>query len=71
MKSFLKLLLLAALLLPYSLFAQQPEMADALHANGKIFVVVAVVVTILLGLIVYLVMIDRKVRELEERMKKK
>ncbi|MDA7501824.1 CcmD family protein [Chitinophagales bacterium] len=51
------------------LFAQgEPavEMADALYASGKIYVVVAVLVLILLGLLGYLFMTDRKISKLEE-----
>lgn len=45
--------------------ADQPEMADALRANGKIYVVVLVIVIILSGLLAYLVRLDRKVSRLE------
>jgi CcmD family protein len=45
--------------------ADQPEMADALRANGKIYVVVLVIVIILSGLLAYLVRLDRKVSQLE------
>jgi hypothetical protein len=45
---------------------QAPEMADALRSNGKIYVVVAVVVTILLGLFIYLFRLDRKISKLEK-----
>jgi CcmD family protein len=44
----------------------RPQMADALRSNGKIYVVVAVVVTILLGLFVYLFRLDRKISKLEK-----
>jgi CcmD family protein len=51
--------------------ADQPEMADALRASGKIYVVVLVIVIIVSGLLAYLVRLDGKVsrleRELEER----
>jgi hypothetical protein len=40
-------------------------MADGLRASGKIYVVVAVVVTILLGLVFYLIQLDRKIKKLE------
>jgi CcmD family protein len=53
-----------------SAFAQQDvEMADTFRADGKIYVVVAVLVTILLGLFGYLVVTDRKVSQLENEMK--
>ena len=68
------LLLLPCLLLASAAFAQataavaaadQPEMADALRASGKIYVVVLVIVIILSGLLIYLVRLDRKVSRLE------
>lgn len=42
------------------------EMADAMRNNGKIYVVVAVMATILAGLILYLLRIDRRVTRLEK-----
>jgi hypothetical protein len=41
------------------------EMADKLREDGKIYVVVAVLTTILAGLIVYTITIDRKISNLE------
>ena len=38
---------------------------DLMRDNGRIYVVVAVMVTILLGLIIYLIRIDRKLGRLE------
>ena len=63
----LPLLLLAgrALAQANAVAADQPEMADAMRANGKIYVVVAVIVIILSGLLAYLVRLDRKVSRLE------
>ena len=52
-------------------FAQEAEMADTMRTNGKIYVVVAIVLVILLGLIGYLISIDRKVSNLEKRLPKK
>ena len=40
-------------------------MADALRQNGKIYVVVAVILTIFLGIIIYLIRLDRKISKLE------
>jgi hypothetical protein len=45
------------------------EMADRLKADGKIYVVVGVVLIILAGLILYLVRIERKVSKLEKEIK--
>lgn len=40
-------------------------MADLMRSNGKIYVVTAVILTIFLGIILYLVRLDRKMRRLE------
>jgi hypothetical protein len=42
------------------------DMADTMRNNGRIYVVVAVVVVILLGLILYLVRLDRKISRMEK-----
>ncbi len=54
------------LLMSFSLAAQDISMADEMRANGKIYVVVAVLTTILLGMIIYLITIDRKLKKLEK-----
>ncbi|MCA6078258.1 CcmD family protein [Fulvivirga sedimenti] len=46
---------------------QQVEMADAFRADGKIYVVVAVILVILIGLLIYLFLIDRKVTRIENQ----
>jgi hypothetical protein len=48
----------------------QPEMVDTLRSNGKIYVVVAVLSLILLGLFLYLIQLDRKIRNLEKTNRK-
>jgi protein-S-isoprenylcysteine O-methyltransferase Ste14 len=50
-------------------FAQteQPEMADTMRSNGKIYVVVLVCLVILFGLIGYVFRIDRKLTKLEQK----
>lgn len=48
-----------------------PEMADNFRADGKIYVVIAVMATVFLCLIVYLTIIDRKLKKLEEELKNK
>lgn len=45
---------------------QQIEMADSFRAEGKIYVVVAVIVLLLGGLLLYTVSIDRKLSKLEQ-----
>lgn len=44
---------------------------DSLHGNGKIYVVVAVMAVIFIGLIVYLITIDRKLNRLEKEVNNK
>lgn len=46
------------------------EMADAFRADGKIYVVIAVILVILLGLFTFLFKLDAKVSKLENRLKK-
>jgi fumarate reductase subunit D len=66
--------LIAILLLGSTLcMAQAPmngdepvQMADAMHANGKIYAVVAVVVLIVTGILLYLIRLDRKISRLEK-----
>jgi K+-transporting ATPase A subunit len=52
-----------------NLFAQgeQVEMADALRSDGKIYVVVGCIVLILVGLLVYLFALDRRLKMLEKK----
>jgi CcmD family protein len=49
--------------------AQQVEMADRFRADGKIYVVIFVLGAILLGLILYVVRLDRKITKLEKDIK--
>jgi CcmD family protein len=65
-----KIFLLAPLLLSYvAAFAQQNqpvEMADAMRSSGKIYVVIATIVIIFVGLAVYLFSIDRRLKKIEK-----
>ncbi|NVO84545.1 CcmD family protein [Hymenobacter sp. P5252] len=68
------LLLLLALVLPvWQALAQaptaQPEMAEVLRQNGKIYVVVAVIVVVLAGLLLFLISLDRKLSRLEKEVR--
>ena len=49
--------------------ASDIEMADQFRADGKIYVVIAVVSVVLIGLFAYLFRLERKVTELEKRNK--
>jgi CcmD family protein len=66
----IKYILLAALILVFQPFSQaqsEVEMADLMRADGKIYVVVVVLLIIFIGLIVYLINLDRKVSKLEKK----
>lgn len=66
----------ALLLISQNLLAQQPvadgvEMADRLRADGKIWVVVAVIAAVFAGIIIYLVRLDRQIGKLEKEVNEK
>jgi CcmD family protein len=69
MKKAVKILMGLLLIINPTLFAQDAQMADTMRADGKIYVVVAIILVIFFGLIVYLVYTDRKISKLEERLK--
>lgn len=65
------ILLILMSLFTQNLFGQNPndssvEMANALHQNGKIYLVVLVLVTIFAGVLYMLVRIERKLSKLEK-----
>ena len=62
------LFLFAALCLNVVSFAQaqKVEMADTMRSNGKIYIVVAVCLTILIGLFLYVFSLDRKLSKFEK-----
>ena len=49
----------------------QAEMADTMRSNGKIYVVVAIIVIVLSGFFLYLFMLDRKIKRLENILREK
>lgn len=69
MKKFISSLFL--ILTTLSSFSQEIEMADGMRSSGKIYVVIGGLVTILLGVILFLILIDRKVNDLEKKINKK
>ncbi|MFP4092092.1 MAG: CcmD family protein [Cyclobacteriaceae bacterium] len=62
------LLLIASLPAMAQSAASEIEMADAFRAEGKIYVVIAVILLIFAGFIAYVVRIDRKVTRLEKEL---
>ncbi|MBT6745273.1 MAG: CcmD family protein [Flavobacteriales bacterium] len=70
----LKSLTVLSLILISSTVSARPseiEMADAMLENGKIYVVIAVLCTVFMGLVVYTIMIDRKLSKLEKEVNEK
>jgi hypothetical protein len=61
------------LLLTISGFAQEtePQMADTFRADGKIYVVVLVLSVVFTCLATYLIIIDRKLKKLEDNFSNK
>jgi hypothetical protein len=55
-------------MLPAMLSAQPVEMADTMRSEGKIYVVVAILLLIFAGVITYLVMLDRKISRIEKKL---
>ena len=66
--------LLGRVLMALSLSAHAQSdvpMADGLRSEGKIYVVVAIILIVLAGLIAYLFLMDRKVKKLEDLLAEK
>lgn len=68
MKSFISLLslLLLSACCQAQTGAETVDMADTLRSNGKIYVVVGVLSIIFLGILIFLIILDRKVSKLEK-----
>lgn len=49
--------------------SESVEMADVMRSEGKIYVVLGVVLLILVGLFTYLIILDRKIGKLEKEQK--
>jgi CcmD family protein len=49
-----------------SLLKEKPQMADVMRSNGKIYVVVTVLMIIIAGLFIYLINLDRKLSRIEK-----
>ena len=68
MKKIISTLLLSVFVV-LSVFAQdaEVEMADRLRADGKIYVVVGVMCILFLGMLGYLITLDRKISKVEKK----
>jgi hypothetical protein len=64
---FLAFLLLA---LPHTARPESlPEMADAFRSNGKIYVVVACLLLVLTGVLIFLLMLEKRLSKIENQRK--
>jgi CcmD family protein len=61
--------LLSIIFFTLSGYAQESgvEMAEALRSSGKIYVVVAVMALVFIGIVVYLFAIDRRLSKIEQK----
>jgi uncharacterized membrane protein len=67
MKRIISTLLLGFIFVASNAQTVAPTSHDIMKSNGKIYVVVAVVLTILLGLFAYVWNLDRKITKLENK----
>ncbi len=69
--SFKRILLLFTLFLSSGLMAQNDvEMADTFRADGKIYVVVAILSIVFTGIVLFLIRLDRKISRIEKEQRK-
>ena len=47
------------------------DMADTMRSSGKIYVVVAVAAIVMIGILIYLALLDRKISAMEKKIKNK
>jgi CcmD family protein len=66
MKSAKSILIIVIAMLYAGVAEAETEMADSMRANGKIYVVVAVLATIFAGIFAYLFILDRKIARIEK-----
>lgn len=60
--------IIALLFLSFTTQAQNSiQPTDAMNTNGKIYVVMAVVIVIVIGLLLYLITLDRKISKMEKK----
>lgn len=71
-KKFLSLVfVLSALFSSAQETATAPEMADTFRSDGKIYVVITVIGMIFVALVIFLIVLERKVNKLEKQINNK
>lgn len=66
MKAVLSAILSLFLLVTSAHAQESVEMADTLRSSGKIYVVVAVIALIFLGMLLFLFSLDRRIKKIEQ-----
>ncbi len=67
MKKAIFAALILQLCASHSLLAQASESPDFMRSVGKIYVVVAVIVTVFVGIVLFLIYLDRRLTKLENQ----
>lgn len=70
-KKLFALITLTGLSILPTVAQEKIAMADGLRAEGKIYVVVAIIAVIFVGILIYLISLDRKITKVEEQLKEK
>ena len=65
-KILLSTLLLASFITAFAQQSAPVEMADEMRSSGKIYVVIATITIIFVGLAIYLFSIDRRLKKIEK-----
>lgn len=66
------IILLLSLLVCGSVAAQEDiPLADAMRESGKIYVVVAVIAVIFIGIVLYLITLDRRISKMEQNLRER
>ena len=68
MKKYVSLLILT--ILCNSVFAEN-SVIESMHENGKIYPVIAVLLAIFIGIIIFLIRQEKKIKHLEDQLNKK
>ena len=72
MKKWVNWMVMLLMMVSTSAYAQEEvEMADTMRSEGKIYVIVGIILIILAGLFVYLFLLDKKVSRMEKQMNSK
>jgi CcmD family protein len=65
-RSITLLIFLLSFVTAFAQETQAVEMADAFRSSGKIYVVIATIVIIFIGLAIYLFSMDRRLKKIEK-----